>query len=108
MKIVAGASTIDATPMQNGTVSYNGQIVESMSLIMDGAFTQEQIDDLVNNSWQEYAQDDTPMALVEGYTTLLQSTLVFLRIPDIMKENKALRAELTALQEAMAKLQGGQ
>lgn len=108
MKIVAGASIMDATPIQNGTVSHHGQIVESMSLIVDGGLTQEQINDLKNNSWQEYAQDDTPMALVEGYNTLLQTTLVFIRKPDIVRENEALRAELAALQEAVAKLQGRQ
>lgn len=105
MRITAGTTNLNTLGIFGETITYNDSPVQSIKLILGEDITQEQIDELLQNDWQIVDDDGNVMSTQQGYNTLYQYAITFLKVPDLAKENETLKAQVAELQAALAGLQ---
>lgn len=96
MKIVAGQSTLMAQGLYGDFVNYNGTMVDGIKIVLNESLTQVQINDLITQPWNIYDDNNVLQSTQQGYNKLYQHSALFMRVPDVLKENEALRAALAA------------
>ena len=108
MKIMAGDTEFHATTLIGEPITYNGQLVYSIKMLVDCDVTQKHIDALANNPWDIYDDNDVLQSTQERMNIAYQHSITFLQLPNAHSEIEALKSALAAkeaeLQAALALL----
>jgi hypothetical protein len=82
VKIVAGDMEIQAITVLCGPASYNGVLVDSARVILPGDITEEQIQKMIENSWNVYNDNGDYVYTHSGYNMATEYSVTFIRLPN--------------------------
>lgn len=102
LTITAGESCIMVAEMYSETRTVKGVPVPTFKLMLESGASKEDIENLITQPWN-VLDVNGEKSVIQGYTTIHEHYLVLAKIPNLLFELEALRAENEALKAAMPK-----